>query len=166
MIDKLLYEDKEDLKENNSVPDIYKISAEDMNKIKKYISEVVYVNENNVLSNIFNEEIPICLYNLKDVNTPVKTGRKVEDKWEYVIKIDIGNLPNNSSKSVVLPVSVSDIKITKPLHLWGQGTVEYMTEPSVGITYSIYGNSLNIITTSDRSRFHAYAELYFIYNEE
>lgn len=104
-------------------------------------------------------------YNLTTGNSPIKTGRKVEGEDEYVIKVNCGNMPNNTSKNVNLPISLANIIITRKVELFGQSSQNEFPIMQTGITWYISGggNVLVITTTSDRSRFTCYTEIYFIY---
>lgn len=97
-------------------------------------------------------------------STPTKTGRIIDGKEEYVIRLNLGTLPNNSTKGVQLPVSVTNVLITRPFFIWALSETEYSTQPSKVLSYYISdgGNQLNINTTTDMSRFTGYGELYYI----
>ena len=94
-----------------------------------------------------------------------ESGRIVDNKKEYVLKINCGNMPNNTSKNVNLPISLANITLTRKVELFGQSSQNEFPIMQTGITWYISGggNVLVITTTSDRSRFTCYAEIYFVY---
>lgn len=94
-----------------------------------------------------------------------ESGRIVDNKKEYVLKINCGNMPNNTSKNVNLPISLANITITRKVELFGQSSQNEFPIMQTGITWYISGggNVLVITTTSDRSRFTCHAEIYFVY---
>lgn len=106
-------------------------------------------------------------YNLITDGSPVKTGRKIDGKDEYVVRVGCGNMPNSTSKTVELPVNIQDILFTRQVQLFGQSNQNEYPIMQSGISWYIgyYDNTtkLNITTTSDRSRFTCYTEIYFIY---
>lgn len=111
-------------------------------------NNILNINENNIVA-----------------GTPVLSGRVIEGKPEYVLRIEITDLPNKGSKTVNLPIKLKEKLITKEFHLWLLSSTEYGTEPNVSMTYFISGvdgNQLEISTQNDKSRFTAYGELYYI----
>ena len=98
----------------------------------------------------------------------VLSGRKVDGHDEYVIRVNCGNMPNNTSKSVSLPFSLANVAITRPVTLVGQSSQNEYPIMQTGITWFISTgsnptSSLTITTTSDRSRFTCCAEIYYYY---
>lgn len=103
-------------------------------------------------------------YNITTGSSPVKTGRRVEGKEEYVIKVNCGNMPNNATKNITLPISLANVTVTKKIELFGQSPQNEFPIMQTGITWFISGgNVLSITTTSDRSRFTCFTEIYFTY---
>ena len=95
-----------------------------------------------------------------------ESGRVIDNKKEYMIRMNLGKLPNTTSKTVTLPISIKNVLVTRPIRIWGlnEGTseTEYMTETN-NPTYFINNNIMNLSSTNDRSRFTGYLEIYFIY---
>lgn len=111
-------------------------------------NNVLNINENNITA-----------------GTPVLSGRIVEGKPEYVLRLEITDMPDTNSKVVKLPIKLKEKLITREFHLWLLSPTEYGTEPNVSMTYfisGIDGDELNISTQNDKSRFTAYGELYYI----
>lgn len=111
-------------------------------------NNILNINENNITA-----------------GTPVLSGRIVEGKPEYVLRLEITDMPNKDSKVVKLPIKLKEKLITREFHLWLLSPNEYGTEPNVSMTYFISGpdgDELNISTQNDKSRFTAYGELYYI----
>lgn len=111
-------------------------------------NNVLNINENNITA-----------------GTPVLSGRIVEGKPEYVLRLEITDMPDTDSKVVKLPIKLKEKFITREFHLWLLSPTEYGTEPNVSMTYFISGTNgdeLNISTQNDKSRFTAYGELYYI----
>ena len=111
-------------------------------------NNVLNINENNITT-----------------GTPVLSGRIVEGKPEYVLRLEITDMPDTDSKVVKLPIKLKEKLITREFHLWLLSPTEYGTEPNVSMTYFISGpdgDELNISTQNNKSRFTAYGELYYI----
>lgn len=128
----------------------------------------VTANNLNEMQNILNNNITTSIenqYNLITDGSGIKTGRQIDGKDEYVVRVDGGNMPNNTTKTVTLPVSLINVTLTKPILLYGQSSTYEYPIMQTGITWYIHnGNLLNITTTSDRSRFACYVELYYTIN--
>lgn len=134
---------------------------------------------NNVLKdklgNILNLKIPryeILKNKLLDGNVPIKTGKKINGKDEYVFRRNIGYLPNNSSLEYDLPIKMIDVLPTRALEVYGISQMgEMIPIPrytgSSYINYYITTNnnrsSLVLTTNADLSRFTGYLNMYFIY---
>ena len=124
--------------------------------------------QNNVIKEYVDnvgDRVSVFEYNLITDGNAVKTGRQIDGEDEYVIRVNCGNMPNNTSKSVSLPISLANVKITKPIQLFGQSSNNEYPILQTGITWFVSaGNYLTITTTSDRSRFSCYVEIYYINN--
>lgn len=134
---------------------------------------------NNVLKDkdeqILNPVIPRYETHLEDGESPVKTGRKVNGKDEYVFRRNIGNLPNNSSMEYLLPIQMENITVTRALEIYAT-SADYELIPMPRYTGSSYINYyisrqsgtnlpiLAVITNSNLSRFTCYFNMYFTYN--
>lgn len=115
-------------------------------------------------------------YNLIDGNSPIKTGRIVNGKDEYVIRRNIGLLPNNTAKNYTLPIKINEIIPSKSLEIYGvSSTGELIPIPRyTGSSYincyitsdtSTNVSTLVIVSNSDLSRFTGYFNLYFTYKD-
>lgn len=100
-----------------------------------------------------------------NTNQSVKTGRIIDGKEEYVIRLNLGAMPNATNKTITLPIKLKEKLLTREFHIWILSATELGTEPNNGMTYFISGTNgdqLEITTTNDKSRFTGYAELYYI----
>ena len=113
-------------------------------------------------------------YNLITNGSPVKTGRKIDGKDEYVIRRNIGLLPNNTAKNYTLPIKINEIIPSKSLEIYGvSSTGELIPIPRyTGSSYincyitsdtSTNVSTLVIVSNSDLSRFTGYFNMYFTY---
>ena len=138
---------------------------------------------NNVLidkdDKILNPKIPryeILKYNLKDGSNPIRTGRIVNGKDEYVIRCNIGVLPNNTTKNYTLPIKMSEIVPSKNLEIYaisssgelipiprytGSSYINYYITSDISTNIS----TLAIVSNSDLSRFTGYFNMYFTYKD-
>lgn len=116
-------------------------------------------------------------YNLITDGPVIKTGRKIDDKDEYVKRINVGNLPNASQKSVQIGLDLSKIEVTKleiiPRNQNGDiNSMPFVSSTNLGYQISYYfrksqngipENSLIIDTgTLDRSMYSAKMNIHFI----
>lgn len=110
-------------------------------------------------------------YDLIVSEAPIKTGRKIDGKDEYVARVNLGSLPNEGSKDVTLPFDSSGITLIRidataynsATNVWM--TLPFPTDTGAGqATILLVNNILRIITGSDRSSFTGKADIYFTYN--
>ena len=133
---------------------------------------------NEVLKNkegkILNPKIPRYECNLYTNEEPIKTGRKINGKSEYVKRISIPKLPNNGSLEIGTGLNINEIKVIDLKGLAYRSTDNiYIPLPfismagiNIGLNTKVIDNILNIIieTSSDRTNFTGWAEVSFIYN--
>ena len=131
--------------------------------------------ENNVLKDklgkILNPKIPryeILKYNLIDGANPIRTGRKVNGKDEYVKLVSM-SLPNNNAVVVSAGLDFNNVTITRQISGYRKdASNQYANFPdnSASGFIRIYINSsgLNIQTNYDASTWTAYFYVYFTYN--
>lgn len=115
-------------------------------------------------------------YNLKTNGSPVKTGRKVDGKDEYIKRISIAHFPNNDALEINTGLNVNEINITDIKCLGYRSTDRtYITVPfismagsHIGLNTKVTNNILYLLieTTIDRSSFNGWAEIKFIYNSD
>lgn len=111
-----LYETKENIQENNDIPHINKITADDMNIIKILLENAIYSDNEylkDINGNIINPIISRYSYDLITDGPAVKTGRKVDNKWEWVKRVSIDTNAGENQKNVNLPLNkykILDIK--------------------------------------------------------
>lgn len=135
---------------------------------------------NNVLKDklgkILNPKIPryeILKYNLITDGSPVKTGRKVDGKDEYIKRIGIAQFPNNTSLEVNTDLNVNEINVTDIKCLGYKNsdrtniTVPFisMAGTHIGLNTKVINNILYLLieTTIDRTGYTGWAEVSFIY---
>ncbi len=133
---------------------------------------------NEVLKNkegkILNPKIPRYECNLYTNEEPIKTGRKINGKSEYVKRISIPKLPNNGSLEIGTGLNINEIKVIDLKGLAYRSTDNiYIPLPfismagiNIGLNTKVIDNILNILieTSSDRTNFTGWAEVSFIYN--
>lgn len=120
--------------------------------------------------NYVNNEYGVLKYNLINDVSPVKTGRKINSKDEYVKRVTFGTLPDATSKTV--STGLSNISLSKmpegfavrstdglsiPL---GYSTQNFLT----GILISDNGQNLRIMAQGDMSAYIGYVDIFFTYN--
>ena len=122
--------------------------------------------------NFDGDEVPVGYEEVDNIKTDgdaVKTGRVIDGKDEYVKRFNIGLLPNNTRKVITLDMpSASDIKV---LNVTGSaikltnGYEDCVPISTVVITFLYRSSEKNLFvdTTTDRSDYTGYAELYFTY---
>ena len=130
---------------------------------------------NNVLKDklgkILNPKIPryeILKYNLKDGSNPIRTGRKVNGKDEYIDVINIGSGPNNTE--IHINYTTSDKFIINYYLIGISSSNEIIKAPnsaSSGIYFNVLfsGNRILVNSNQDRSRFTCYVYVYFTYKD-
>jgi len=121
-----------------------------------YIDSSGIVHNKKILKEILN-------YGVIEYGEPVKTGKIINGKEEWLIKLNLGVMPNTGTKDITIPIDLRQKLITREFHIWLLSDHEYGTEPNNGINYFITtGKNLHITTTNDKSRFTGYADLYYI----
>ena len=106
--------------------------------------------------------------------SPVKTGRKIDGKEEWVKRINFGALPNNSTKDVNTGLNANNITVTeiKGLGVRSTDNLKFLLPyiSSVGINIELSGPVISnnqyvrVVTTTDRTNITAKIEIYFTYN--
>lgn len=133
----------------------------------------VLIDKNGV---ILNPKIPRYECNLYTNEEPVKTGRKIDDKDEYIERISISQLPNASALEVNTDLNVEEINITDIKCLaYRSSDRTYIPIPfismanaHIGLNTKVTNDILYLLieTTIDRSSFSAQAEISFTYKWE
>ncbi|MBO5142690.1 MAG: hypothetical protein J6C46_06785 [Clostridia bacterium] len=118
------------------------------------------------------------LLNMITGGTHFKAGYKIDNKDVYVKRINLGNLPNKTAKTVSTGLSTTNIDIQKAEGLAGGSTSAgyfYITLPDVNpnnlayatrITFTSTNNIYNIVvdcTGIDRSNYTGHVDVYFTY---
>lgn len=122
---------------------------------------------------ILNPKIPRYECNLYTNEEPVKTGRKIDDKDEYIERISISQLPNTSALEVNTGLNVEEVNITDIKCLaYRSSDKTYIPIPfismantHIGLNTKVTNDILYLLieTTIDRSNFSAQAEISFTY---
>lgn len=105
--------------------------------------------------------------------SPVKTGRKVDGKDEYIKRIGIAQLPNASALEVDTGLNINEIVVTSIECLaYRSSDKSYIPIPfismansHIGLNTKVNSNILYLLieTTIDRSDFSGWAEIRFVY---
>lgn len=107
----------------------------------------------------------ITVYQNIVTGTPFETGRTIDGKKEYGIIVDCGSLPNNTSKSKSLPITLSQINITKieTLCKSGSGVIQNFEFYSGfnGLYLSTSQNTVIFATKVDGSAYNLHVTLYY-----
>ena len=97
--------------------------------------------------------------------TEFETGRIIDGKKEYGIIVDCGSLPNNTSKSKSLPITLSHVNITKieTLCKSGSGVIQNFEFYSGfnGLYLSTSQNTVIFATKVDGSAYNLHVTLYY-----
>ena len=101
--------------------------------------------------------------------TEVKTGRVIDGKEEYVKRLDIGNLPNATSKNV--NHGLSNVKIERLEGVATNNGLQALPLPFAseqGVSSSIrlqsWGSYVSVYTGTDRSAFTGVVDIYYTKN--
>lgn len=109
-----------------------------------------------------------CLTQNITTGTEFETGRIIDDKKEYGIIVDCGSLPNNTSKSKSLPITLSQVNITKieTLCKSGSGVIQNFEFYSGfnGLYLSTSQNVVTFATKADGSAYNLLVTLYYTKN--
>lgn len=174
--------------DNGSTPryDGFYINTND-NTLFYYDGNTLILSGGNLTDkNIKNEEttsetdVYSCNYvnnmhpNIVTDGSPVKTGRKIDGKEEWVKRINFGTLPNNSSKDVNTGLNANNITVTeiKGLGVRSSDNLKFLLPyiSSAGTNIELSGPVISnnqyvrVVTTTDRTTITAKIEIYFTYN--
>lgn len=156
----ITYDDKSYLNQNSEIADVNKINDTDMNEIKTVVNNNATETSTNStnIANIINAEV----YSTTEVKT---NSVWIDGKPIYRKVIDIGNLPNNSSKSIATGIDFNYATLVK---LYGFAKFSSnnicfplpLASPAV-LGYAIMinvDNSNNVVvsTGTDRSSYSGY----------
>ncbi len=172
-IAEISFSDKSDIN-TTSTPEVNKITASNLNEIKSVVNtnanlmgdlETLTTSDKSSVVNAINSKI--TSYNIV-AGTPVKTGKQIEGYDEYVVRVNLGSLPNNASKDYSLGFSINQlINVEGSSVRASDGNIFPLpfvsTEPSANITVLMFNTStLRITTGSDRSNLTGYLNIYYI----
>lgn len=145
----------EDLK--NVIIDLIKIAI--TNDLKTTILNLL--DNNNYSKN----------YNLVTGASPIKTGRKIDGKEEYVYRINLGSLPNNNTKTYNLPFTIGKCYRVEGVAHRSVDGVDFplpYVNPGAGINFCIgiwtqQNKQLVVNAGTDRSNLTGYVDIFFSY---
>lgn len=104
-------------------------------------------------------------YNLITDGSPIKTGRKIDGKDEYVVKVNAGSGPNNTNKQIQFNTSNMIITDYYVIGISNNNETIYAPNSATGNNYfNIFfsNNEINLSTNQDRSRFTCYVYIFYI----
>ena len=110
-------------------------------------------------------------YNLVTEATPIKTGRKIDGKEEYVYRVNLGSLPNNSTKTYNLPFTIGKCYRVEGVAHRSTDGVDFplpYVNPGAGMAFHIgiwtlQNKQLVVNTATDRSDLTGYVDIFFSY---
>lgn len=126
---------------------------------------VVPINDTNL------NKLQTDLLNIINDNEEFTTNRIINGKQEYGKKIDLGTLPNASQKDVSIGIDTTIVTVTKM-----EGVAYRSTDKSVfplplvtvtgveSIQFFVYGNTIRVITGTDRSNCTGFIIIYYTKN--
>ena len=128
----------------------------------------VTANNMNEMQNKLNNNIKEAVenqYNLVTDGSAVKTGRQVDGKDEYEVKINCGSGPNNASKTTNF--NTENIIITDYYVIGISSSNEIVYVPNStgsGQYFNVFftNNVIALSSNQDRSRFTCYAYIKYI----
>ena len=131
-------------------------------KFTPYFEDDIFVNDNGVYKSVLTKEIKTGI--------EIKTNNVLDGKDVYYKRVDLENLPNNTTKEV--DTGLSDVNILKidGIAKESSGTVIPLpfviadTTKSVAIVFNTTTNKITITTGTDRTNFSGYANLYYTKN--
>ena len=106
----------------------------------------------------------ITIYQNITTGTPFETGRTIDGKKEYGKRIDLGNLPNASTKNVAH--GLTNITFTGIDGMAGGYPLPFVNPSDSNSSIALYisGSNIVIITKYDRSSMTGYATVYYTKN--
>lgn len=150
-------------------------SGEAHNNLQPYIVGyyIIKVREEAYTEDLYNldKKVSTLNYNVVTDGPPVKTGRKIDGKDEYVKRISLGTMPNATTKTVDTGLTATNITIIelKGTAKNSAGTtivlpfVHTTSDSGIMMTFESTGD-ISLITGTDRSGFTGHCNIYFTYN--
>ena len=120
--------------------------------------------------NILDPKIPRYECHLELDGPPVKTGRKVDGKDEYVKRISLNQFPNATSKIFSTGITnatwVRHLVYMNSSNNWHLLPYHSLIDVSAGVSATVKNDAstVTINAGSDRSSLYGIAEIYFTYN--
>jgi hypothetical protein len=129
-------------------------------------NEDIYIGETDI-------QLKNLTVNIETDGDPVKTGRIIDGKYEYIKRIDCGYLTSNSEKQIDTGLDFNEIFITRAEGIAKSSEINQFfilpNSSTADLVYNIslyFRNNKIIITTAiDRTAYYAYVDIYFTYND-
>lgn len=172
-ISEITYADKSDIN-TTSTPEANKLTASNLNEIKSVVNtnanlmgdlSNLNTSDNTSIVNAINSKI--TSFNIV-AGTPVKTGKQIEGYDEYVLRVNLGSLPNTSSKDYSLGLSINQlINVEGSALRESDGSIFPLpfvsNDASSNITVLMLNTStLRITTGNNRTNLSGYLNIYYI----
>lgn len=162
-----------DVGENKYLKDL-QIEEEKVTSYEPYVEQKIFILGRDNKYREFGEEPNENIITNMD---PIKTGRKVDGKDEYVIRVDCGPLPNGEEtrKDIItcIPKTATITKASATAVNDGNNTLIIPYLQSTFIAFAVVTNStttdvyycarFDVSPGVDRSVYNGYAEIYFTY---
>lgn len=109
-------------------------------------------------------------YKLVTDGNPVKTGRKIDGKDEYIKRISISQFPNNSGIDVETGLEHSNINFTDEVTGLAISSQQILNVPFVSlgglgiqVAVQLWKNTITVTTGNDRSSYSGFLDIRFTY---
>lgn len=137
-------------------------NGQEATEYEQYLEPDILVKDNGVYNSVLTKNIK--------TGQEIKTNNVLDGKDVYYKRVDLENLPNNTTKEV--DTGLSDVNILKidGIAKESSGTVIPLpfvftdTTKSVAIVFNTTTNKITITTKTDRTNFSGYANLYYTKN--
>ncbi len=107
---------------------------------------------------------PLILCNIK-INAETPTLEFINNKRVYVKRLDLGNLPNNGAKTIDPQLFENEeIVYFRSFAKHSTGSVADVASTLGQLLYTANDKMFTITTTTDRSEWQAYIDVYYIKN--
>lgn len=109
-------------------------------------------------------------YNLDTNGNPVKTGRKIDGKEEYIKRVFISQFPNNSAVDVETDLNHSNINFTDEIIGLAISSQQILNVPFISlgglgiqVAIQLSRNTITVSTASDRTSYSGFLDIRFTY---
>lgn len=112
-------------------------------------------------------------YKLVTNGNPVKTGRKIDGKDEYIKRVSISQFPNNSGLDVETGLNHSNINFTDEITGLAISSQQILNVPFVSlgglgiqVAVQLWKNTITVTTSNDRSSYSGFLDIRFTYKSD